>query len=223
MDRAGQVGADGATHAGSFDITYLGCLPGFILMAPSDESELMHMVATAAKIDDCPCAFRYPRGDGIGVQMPEEGVPLEIGKGRILKEGTKIAILSYGARLYECIKAAEILNAKGLSTSVADARFCKPLDTKLIKQLSLDHEILITVEEGAIGGFASHVTKFLSEQGILESGLKFRSLFFPDKFLPHGKPEDQYEEANLLAKDIVHVALQSLGSSKEKEIDNTLA
>jgi len=223
MDRAGQVGADGATHAGSFDITYLGCLPGFILMAPSDESELMHMVATAAKIDDCPCAFRYPRGDGIGVQMPEEGVPLEIGKGRILKEGTKIAILSYGARLYESIKAAEILNAKGLSTSVADARFCKPLDTKLIKQLSLDHEILITVEEGAIGGFASHVTKFLSEQGILESGLKFRSLFFPDKFLPHGKPEDQYEEANLLAKDIVHVALQSLGSSKEKEIDNTLA
>jgi len=223
MDRAGQVGADGATHAGSFDITYLGCLPGFILMAPSDESELMHMVATAAKIDDCPCAFRYPRGDGIGIQMPEEGVPLEIGKGRILKEGTKIAILSYGARLYESIKAAEILNAKGLSTSVADARFCKPLDTKLIKQLSLDHEILITVEEGAIGGFASHVTKFLSEQGILESGLKFRSLFFPDKFLPHGKPEDQYEEANLLAKDIVHVALQSLGSSKEKEIDNTLA
>jgi 1-deoxy-D-xylulose-5-phosphate synthase len=223
MDRAGQVGSDGATHAGSFDIAYLGCLPGFILMAPADEAELVHMVATAAQIDDCPSAFRYPRGDGVGVKLPEVGVPLEIGKGRIVKEGSKIAILSYGTRLYECIKAAEILNARGLSTSVADARFCKPLDTKLIKQLALDHESLITVEEGAIGGFAAHVTKFLSENSLLESGLKFRSLFFPDKFLAHGKPEDQYEEANLLAKDIVHTALQTLGADTKREIDTSLA
>ena len=222
MDRAGQVGADGATHAGSFDITYLGCLPGFILMAPSDESELVHMVATAAQIDDCPSAFRYPRGDGIGIALPEEGIPLDIGKGRIVKEGSKIAILSYGARLQECIKASEILNARGLSTTVADARFCKPLDTKLIKQLALDHESIITVEDGAIGGFASHVTKFLSENSLLESGLKFRTLFFPDKFLAHGKPDDQYEEANLLAKDIAHTALQTLGTTK-KQIDEILA
>ena len=222
MDRAGQVGEDGPTHAGSFDIAYLGCLPGFILMAPADEAELVHMVATAAKIDDCPSVFRYPRGDGIGVELPDEGIPLEIGRGRIIKEGSKIAILSYGARLYESIKASEILNARGLSTTVADARFCKPLDTKLIKQLALDHESLITVEEGSIGGFASHVTKFLSENSLLESGLKFRSLFFPDKFLAHGKPEDQYEEANLLAKDIVHTALQTLGTTK-KQIDEILA
>ena len=168
-------------------------------MAPADEAELVHMVATAVQINDRPSAFRYPRGDGIGVQIPSEGVPLEIGKGRIVKEGNRIAILSYGARLYECIKAADILSAKGLSTTVADARFCKPLDTKLIKQLALEHETLITVEEGAIGGFASHVTKFLSEETLLDSGLKFRSLFFPDVFLPHGKPEEQYEEANLLS------------------------
>ena len=222
MDRAGQVGADGATHAGSFDITYLGCLPGFILMAPSDEAELVHMVATAVQIDDCPSALRYPRGDGIGIALPEEGIPLDIGKGRIVKEGSKIAILSYGARLHECIKASEILNARGLSTTVADARFCKPLDTKLIKQLALDHESIITVEDGAIGGFASHVTKFLSENSLLESGLKFRTLFFPDKFLAHGKPDDQYEEANLLAKDIAHTALQTLGTTK-KQIDEILA
>ena len=222
MDRAGQVGADGATHAGSFDITYLGCLPGFILMAPSDEAELVHMVATAVQIDDCPSALRYPRGDGIGIALPEEGIPLNIGKGRIVKEGSKIAILSYGARLHECIKASEILNARGLSTTVADARFCKPLDTKLIKQLALDHESIITVEDGAIGGFASHVTKFLSENSLLESGLKFRTLFFPDKFLAHGKPDDQYEEANLLAKDIAHTALQTLGTTK-KQIDEILA
>ena len=222
MDRAGQVGADGPTHAGSFDIAYLGCLPGFVLMAPADESELVHMVATATQINDRPCVFRYPRGDGIGVPIPAEGIPLEIGKGRIVKEGNKIAILSYGARLYECIKAADILNAKGLSTTVADARFCKPLDTKLIKQLALEHETLITVEEGSIGGFASHVTKFLTNETLLDGGLKFRSLFFPDKFLAHGKPEDQYEEANLLAKDIVHTALQTLGTTK-KQIDEILA
>ena len=159
MDRAGQVGADGATHAGSFDITYLGCLPGFVLMAPADEAELVHMVATAVQINDRPSAFRYPRGDGIGVQIPSEGVPLEIGKGRIVKEGNRIAILSYGARLYECIKAADILSAKGLSTTVADARFCKPLDTKLIKQLALEHETLITVEEGAFIAGGALVTK----------------------------------------------------------------
>ena len=220
MDRAGQVGADGATHAGSFDIAYLGCLPGFILMAPADESELVHMVATASQINDRPCAFRYPRGDGIGVQIPTEGIPLEIGKGRIIKEGNKIAILSYGSRLYECINAAEILTAKGLSTTVVDARFCKPLDTKLIKQLALEHETLITVEDGSIGGFASHVTKFLSNQSLLDGALKFRSLFFPDVFLPHGKPEEQYEEANLMSKDIVHCALQTLSNNYlKKEID----
>ena len=220
MDRAGQVGADGPTHAGSFDIAYLGCLPGFVLMAPADESELVHMVATATQINDRPCVFRYPRGDGIGVPIPAEGIPLEIGKGRIVKEGNKIAILSYGARLYECIKAADILNAKGLSTTVADARFCKPLDTKLIKQLALEHETLITVEEGSIGGFASHVTKFLTNETLLDGGLKFRSLFFPDIFLPHGKPEEQYEEANLLSKDIAYCALQTLGSNyTKKEID----
>ena len=220
MDRAGQVGADGPTHAGSFDIAYLGCLPGFVLMAPADESELVHMVATATQINDRPCVFRYPRGDGIGVPIPAEGIPLEIGKGRIVKEGNKIAILSYGARLYECINAADILNAKGLSTTVADARFCKPLDTKLIKQLALEHETLITVGEGSIGGFASHVTKFLTNETLLDGGLKFRSLFFPDIFLPHGKPEEQYEEANLLSKDIAYCALQSLGSNySKKEID----
>ena len=220
MDRAGQVGADGATHAGSFDITYLGCLPNFILMAPSDEAELVHMVATASQINDCPSAFRYPRGDGIGVQIPNEGIPVEIGKGRIIEEGSKIAILSYGARLYEAIKAAEILKAKGLSTTIVDARFCKPLDTKLIKQLALEHETLITIEEGSIGGFASHVTKYLTDASLLDRGLKFRSLFFPDIFLPHGKPEDQYEEANLLSKDIVHCALQTLGNNySKKEID----
>ena len=168
MDRAGQVGADGATHAGSFDITYLGCLPNFVLMAPSDESELVHMVATACQINDRPSAFRYPRGDGIGVQIPTEGIPLEIGKGRIINEGSKIAILSYGARLYECIAAADILNAKGLSTTIVDARFCKPLDTKLIKQLAIEHETLITVEEGSIGGFSSHVAKFLSDETLLD-------------------------------------------------------
>ena len=205
MDRAGQVGADGATHAGSFDISYLGCLPGFVLMAPSDESELVHMVATAAQINDRPSAFRYPRGDGIGVPIPSEGIPLEIGKGRIIKEGSKIAILSYGARLYECIKAADMLNAKGLSTTVADARFCKPLDTKLIKQLAIEHETLITVEEASIGGFASHVTKFLSNETLLDGGLKFRSLFFPDRFLSHGKPDEQYEEANLLSLSLIHI------------------
>jgi len=220
MDRAGQVGADGATHAGSFDIAYLGCLPNFILMAPSDESELVHMVATACQINDRPSAFRYPRGDGIGVQLPTEGVPLEIGKGRIIEEGNKIAILSYGARLYEAIKAAEILKAKGLSTTVVDARFCKPLDTKLIKQLSLEHETLITIEEGSIGGFSSHVMKYLTDASLLDRGLKFRSLFFPDVFLAHGKPEDQYEEANLLSKDIAYCALQTLGNNYSKqEID----
>ena len=178
------------------------------------------MVATACQINDRPSAFRYPRGDGIGVQIPTEGIPLEIGKGRIINEGSKIAILSYGARLYECIAAADILNAKGLSTTIVDARFCKPLDTKLIKQLAIEHETLITVEEGSIGGFSSHVAKFLSDETLLDGSLKFRSLFFPDIFLPHGKPEEQYEEANLLAKDIAYCALQTLGSNySKKEID----
>ncbi|HEY7689625.1 MAG TPA: 1-deoxy-D-xylulose-5-phosphate synthase, partial [Dongiaceae bacterium] len=188
IDRAGLVGADGATHAGSFDVTYLGCLPGFVVMAAADEAELVHMVATAAAIDDRPSAFRYPRGDGVGVEMPARGVPLEIGKGRIISEGTKIALLSFGTRLAECIKAAEDLSARGLSTTVADARFCKPLDEELVSRLAREHEVLITIEEGAIGGFASHVLQHLAATGQLDRGLKIRPMILPDVFIDHEKP-----------------------------------
>jgi 1-deoxy-D-xylulose-5-phosphate synthase len=211
MDRAGLVGADGQTHAGSFDGAYLGCLPGIVLMAASDEAELMHMVATAAAIDDRPSAIRYPRGEGVGVELPERGSVLEIGKGRIIREGTKIAILNYGTRLQECLKAADELQMKGLSTTVADARFHKPLDTELVRRLAKEHEVLITIEEGAIGGFGSHVLHYLATAGVLDAGLKIRPMVLPDKFQDHNKPYLQYEEAGLNARHIVETAIRALG------------
>jgi len=214
MDRAGLVGADGATHAGSFDIAYLGCLPNFVLMAPSDELELMHMVATAATIDDRPSAFRYPRGEGIGLDLPARGEVLPIGKGRIIREGTKVALLSYGTRMVEVLKAADELGAKGLSTTVADARFCKPLDSELVRRLAREHEVLITIEEGAIGGFATHVMHDLAHAGLLESGVKFRPMTLPDIFIDHDAPQKQYDVAGLNARHIVSQALAALGVSE---------
>jgi 1-deoxy-D-xylulose-5-phosphate synthase len=211
LDRAGLVGADGATHAGSFDLAYLCCLPGFVVMAPSDEAELKHMVATAAAIDDGPSAVRYPRGEGFGIEMPAEGVPLEIGKGRIVREGSAVAILSLGTRLYESLKAADKLSAMGLPATVADARFAKPLDHMLIRQLARHHEVLITVEEGAGGGFGSHVLEYLARDGLLDQGLKVRPLVLPDAFLDHGKPEAQYEAAGLNASGIVRAVTAALG------------
>ena len=211
IDRAGLVGADGQTHAGSYDITYLSCLPGFVVMAAADEAELVHMVATAVTIDDRPCAFRFPRGEGVGVEMPERGEALVIGKGRIVREGTKIALLSLGCRLHECLTAAEELAARGLSTTVADARFAKPLDEDLIRRLAGEHEVLITVEEGAIGGFGSHVLHFLSSDGLLDRGIKVRSMTLPDVFVNHDAPAKQYEAAALTASDIVSTALLALG------------
>ncbi len=211
MDRAGLVGADGPTHAGAFDITYLATLPGFVVMAAADEAELMHMVATAARIDDRPSALRYPRGEGVGVELPERGVPLEIGKGRVVREGTAVAILSFGARLAECLKAAEELAARGLSTTVADARFAKPLDTDLVRRLAQDHEVMITIEEGAIGGFAAHVFQFLATEGLLDHGLKIRPMILPDRFVAHGTPAGMYEDAGLDTPSIVATALAALG------------
>ena len=211
IDRAGLVGNDGQTHAGSFDVTYLGCLPGFIIMAAADEADLFHMVATCAAIDDAPSAVRYPRGDGIGVPLPERGVPLEIGRGRIMREGTKIALLSLGGRLSECMKAAQELGAYGLSTTVADARFAKPLDTDLINRLAREHEVVITIEEGAIGGFGSHVLHHLAMSGMLDHGLKIRSMVLPDIFLDHDAPQAQYDAAGLNARHIVSMALSALG------------
>jgi 1-deoxy-D-xylulose-5-phosphate synthase len=212
MDRAGLVGADGATHAGSFDIAYLGCLPGIVLMAAADEVELMHMVATAAAIDDRPSAFRYPRGEGLGLELPKRGTPLEIGRGRIMKEGTTVAILSYGARLAECMKAAEELGARGLSTTVADARFAKPLDTALVERLAREHEVLITIEEGSVGGFGSFVLHHLALRGMLDHGLKIRPLCLPDRFIDHDSPKKQYDEAGLNAAQIAAAAVAALGS-----------
>ena len=220
IDRAGLVGADGPTHAGSYDIAYLGCLPNFVLMAASDEAELVHMVATAAAIDDRPSALRYPRGEGIGIELPEFGVPLEIGKGRLVREGSKVAILSYGARLQEALVAAEELGAKGLSTTVADARFTKPLDEDLVRRLAREHEVLITIEEGAIGGFASHVMQFLALNGELDHGLKFRPMTLPDRFINHGKPDGMYEDAGLRAPNIVCTALAAPG--REAEVESLL-
>ncbi len=213
MDRAGLVGADGATHAGSFDIAYLGCLPNIVLMAAADELELMHMVATSAAIDDRPSAFRYPRGEGFGLELPKRGTPLEIGKGRILKEGTSVAILSYGARLRECLKAADELGARGLSTTVADARFAKPLDTDLVERLAREHEVLITIEEGSVGGFGSFVLHHLALRGMLDHGLKVRPMVLPDRFIDHENPKKQYDEAGLNAAQIVAMAVSALGSS----------
>jgi len=211
IDRAGLVGADGQTHAGSFDVTYLGCLPGFVIMAAADEAELVHMVATCAALDDGPSAVRYPRGDGIGLALPEKGVPLEIGRGRIVREGMTIALLSLGGRLAECVKAAQELAAYGLSTTVADARFAKPLDADLINRLARDHEVVITVEEGAIGGFGSHVLHHLAMNGLLDHGLKIRTMVLPDVFLEHDSPQTQYDQAGLNARHIVAMALSALG------------
>jgi 1-deoxy-D-xylulose-5-phosphate synthase len=213
IDRAGLVGADGPTHAGSFDVTYLGTLPGFVVMAAADEAELVHMVHTAAKIDDRPSAFRYPRGEGVGVPLPEQPKMLEIGKGRIVREGTAIAILSLGGRLQEALGAADELQARGLSTTVADARFAKPLDEDLIRRLAREHEVLITIEEGSIGGFSAHVMQFLAMSGFLDSGLKIRPMILPDRFVAHGTPAGMYEDAGLTARDIVDTALSALGSN----------
>ncbi|HCX67103.1 MAG TPA: 1-deoxy-D-xylulose-5-phosphate synthase, partial [Rhodobiaceae bacterium] len=215
IDRAGFVGADGPTHAGSFDVTYLACLPGFVVMAAADEAELKHMVATAVAIDDRPSSFRYPRGEGVGVEMPAIGTPLEIGKGRILREGSKVAILSLGTRLAEALKAADHLAALGLSTTVADARFAKPLDEDLIARLAREHEVLITVEEGSIGGFSSHVLDFLARSGVLDRGLKVRPMAMPDIFVDQDKPEKMYDIAGLNAAQIAETAVTALGLERQ--------
>jgi 1-deoxy-D-xylulose-5-phosphate synthase len=217
MDRAGLVGADGPTHAGAFDVAYLGCLPGFVVMAAADEAELVHMVATAAAIDDRPSALRYPRGEGMGVPMPAEGKPLEIGKGRIVREGTKVALLSFGARLAECLKAADELAALGLSTTVADARFAKPLDTDLLLRLAREHEVLITIEEGAIGGFAAQVMQALAENGVLDGGLKMRAMMLPDIFIDQDSPAAMYAKAGLDSRAIVAKAFEALGQNLRGE------
>ena len=211
IDRAGLVGADGATHAGSFDVAYLGCLPGFVIMAAADEAELVHMIRTAVEIDDAPSAVRYPRGEGVGVDMPDEGVALPIGKGRIVREGSRIALLSLGTRLAECLTAAEELDAKGISTTVADARFAKPLDRELILDLAANHEALITIEEGSVGGFGSHVLHLLATEGALDHGLKIRPMVLPDVFIDQDSPAKMYDFAGLSAPSIVATALQMVG------------
>ena len=213
IDRAGLVGADGATHAGSFDLAYLGCLPGFVIMAPSDEAELKHMIATAAAIDDRPSAVRYPRGEGTGVALPARGQVLEIGRGRVVREGTTIALLSLGTRLGECLKAADLLAARGLSTTVVDARFAKPLDTDLIRRLAREHEVLITVEEGSLGGFGALVLHDFAAVGLLDRRLKIRTMVLPDRFLDHDTPAKQYDEAGLNAAQIAAKAQEALGLS----------
>jgi 1-deoxy-D-xylulose-5-phosphate synthase len=217
MDRAGLVGADGPTHAGAFDVAYLGCLPGFVIMAAADEADLVHMVATAVAIDDRPSALRYPRGEGMGVPMPAEGRPLEIGKGRVLREGTKVALFSFGARLAECLKAADELAALGLSTTVADARFAKPLDTDLLLRLAREHEVLITIEEGSIGGFAAQVMHTLADNGVLDGGLKVRPMVLPDIFIDQDSPSAMYATAGLDAKGIVTKAFEALGQNLRGE------
>jgi 1-deoxy-D-xylulose-5-phosphate synthase len=218
MDRAGLVGADGPTHAGAFDIAYLGCLPNFVLMAAADEADLVNMVATAVAIDDRPSALRYPRGEGRGVPMPEEGKPLEIGKGRIVREGTKVALVSYGARLGECLKAADELAAHGLSTTVVDARFAKPLDIDLLLRLAREHEVLLTVEEGSIGGFGSFVMQAFAEHGVFDRGLKVRSLVLPDVFIDQDSPNAMYAQAGLDAKGIVTKAFEALGQNLRGDV-----
>jgi len=211
IDRAGLVGADGATHAGAFDVAFLANLPGFVVMAAADEAELVHMVATAAAHDAGPIAFRFPRGDGTGVTMPERGEVLEIGKGRMIQKGKRVAILSFGTRLSEVMTACEALTARGVTPTVADARFAKPLDRDLILQLAQDHEALITIEEGAVGGFGSHVAQFLSDEGVFDTGLRFRSMVLPDTFIDHANPEDMYATAGLNAADIEAKVMQVLG------------
>ena len=219
IDRAGLVGADGPTHAGSFDVGYLGALPGFVCMAASDEAELARMVLTANEIDDRPSAFRYPRGEGTGVEIPELLTPLEIGKGKIVREGTSIAILSYGARLQECLKAADMLAAQGLSATVADARFAKPIDADLTERLAKDHEVLITIEEGARGGFGAFVLHHLADVGALDSGLKIRAMTLPDVFQDQDKPELMYDEAGLNARHIAALAIEALGRGDAAAIE----
>ncbi len=213
MDRAGLVGADGATHAGSFDLAFLGCLPDFVIMAAADECDLVHMVATMIAIDDRPSALRYPRGEGVGLELPARGEVLPIGNGRILREGTKVAILSLGTRLKEALKAADELGARGLSTTVADARFAKPLDEALALRLAREHEVLITIEEGSSGGFATQVMHCLASAGTFDAGLKFRPMVLPDRFLDHDQPEKQYDQAGLNARHIVATALTALGGN----------
>ncbi|MEX0590759.1 MAG: 1-deoxy-D-xylulose-5-phosphate synthase [Xanthobacteraceae bacterium] len=218
IDRAGLVGADGPTHAGSFDVAYLACLPDFVVMAAADEAELVHMVATAVAIDDRPSAFRYPRGEGMGVEIPAEGKPLEIGRGRMIREGTSVAILNFGARLGECMKAAEELAAQGFSTTIADARFAKPLDRELLLRLAREHEVLLTVEEGSVGGFGSHVLELLAREGALDRGLKFRPLVLPDLFIEQDTPANMYARAGLDARGIVASALAALGKPRREAV-----
>ena len=214
IDRAGLVGQDGPTHAGSFDNAYLGCLPGFVIMAAADEADLVHMVATQVALDHAPSALRYPRGEGRGVEMPEFGVPLPIGKGRIMREGSKVALLSFGARLGECLKAADELETLGLSATVADARFMKPLDLDMILKLAREHEVLITIEEGSIGGFGTHVLQTLADHGVLDRGLRVRNMVLPDTFIDHDSPAAMYAQAGLDAKGIVAKVFEALGKDK---------
>lgn len=214
IDRAGLVGADGPTHAGAFDTAYLSCLPGFVVMAAGDEAELRHMVATAAAYDEGPISFRYPRGEGVGLDLPERGVPLEIGRGRILREGGKVALLSFGGRLAECLKAADELDAAGLPTTVADARFAKPLDEDLVARLAREHEVLVLVEEGSVGGFASQVLHLLAQRGLLDAGLKVRPMCLPDVYLDHDKPERMYQRAGLDTKGILTTVFAALGRAE---------
>jgi 1-deoxy-D-xylulose-5-phosphate synthase len=216
IDRAGLVGADGATHAGSFDVGYLGALPGFVVMAAADEAELAHMISTAVEIDDRPSAFRYPRGDGVGIEIPELAAPLEIGRGRILREGTAVALLSLGTRLQETLRAADMLAARGLSVTVADARFAKPLDEDLILRLAREHEALITIEEGSAGGFGAFVLHLLADRGVLDRGLKVRTMVLPDIFQDHDKPEAMYVKAGLDAEGIVKTTLSALDANRAK-------
>nr|XP_010938854.1 probable 1-deoxy-D-xylulose-5-phosphate synthase, chloroplastic isoform X3 [Elaeis guineensis] len=217
MDRAGLVGADGPTHCGSFDVTYMACLPNMVVMAPSDEAELFHMVATAAAIDDRPSCFRYPRGNGVGVPLPagNKGVPLEVGKGRILIEGERVALLGYGAAVQGCLAAASLLEEHSLKVTVADARFCKPLDHALIRSLARSHELLITVEEGSIGGFGSHVAQFMSLDGLLDGTTKWRPVVLPDRYIDHGSPADQLSEAGLTPSHIAATVFNILGQTRE--------
>ena len=215
LDRAGLVGADGATHAGAFDVAYLGCLPGFVIMAAADEAELVHMVATQVAIDDRPSALRYPRGEGFGVQLPTMGLPLQLGKGRILREGTSVAIVSFGARLHEALAAADMLATFGLSATVADARFAKPLDTDMMRRLARDHEVMITIEEGSIGGFGTQVMQYLALEGLLDGDVKFRPMTLPDVFIDHESPAKQYAEAGLDAPHIVATAMAALGRNAD--------
>jgi len=217
IDRAGLVGADGPTHAGSFDNAYLGCLPGFVIMAAADEADLVHMVATQVAIDDAPSALRYPRGEGRGVDMPEVGVPLPIGKGRIMRQGSKVALLSFGARLGECLKAADELDTHGLSTTVADARFMKPLDLDMVLKLAREHDVLITIEEGSIGGFGTHVLQALADHGALDGRVRVRNLVLPDTYIDHDSPAAMYAQAGLDAKGIVAKVFEALGKDKASE------